>query len=409
MGGVIQRIGSIVTDTGKDGKPSTYLSRSISVKLKGARTAQTPSRLINNQEINAKMNAPSEAPLDSIAGIVEIKLNDKALGNLDAFLKNVTIKARKFYPTFAYFPIKGMYINPTDTVNRIFVGYKYDDQKLLLDKLINAFSVTQLNAFIVPPLDADISSYKDLLKHVSNRLEGLDREVEMIVCADPKYNDFPDLVKFVEENFTDTDRTKAIAIKARAYTSHISRYTDFWNTFSNKETLVLHLGVDRTLIDAYNLSGPHYSSLKLGDAFTVKLAPRPPPKDDATPVKSPQIDIEDVMKIFERKNVTMRTIRELINQNGREETIDQILSNLGKMGSANKECIRSSLLAIEGLNKTTDQKIRDNGMQTMSAISKVHEVVNSAKEFKYMRSFIKQTDTHDYIKRKPNLKRYMAV
>ena len=109
MGGIIQRIGNIVTDTGLGGK-APYLSRTLSIKLKGIRTTQTPSRLINNQEINAKMNAPSEAPLDSIAGIVEVKLNPKTLTNLDRFLKNVMIRTRKFYPTFAYFPIKGQKI-----------------------------------------------------------------------------------------------------------------------------------------------------------------------------------------------------------------------------------------------------------------------------------------------------------
>ena len=406
MGGIIQRIGNIVTDTGSGGK-APYLSRTISIKLKGTRTTQTPSRLINNQEINAKMNAPSEAPLDSIAGIVEIKLNSKTLTNLDRFLKNVTVRTRKFYPTFAYFPMKGLYINPTNDANKIIHSYNYNEQEALLDKLIDAFSITRFNTFIVPPLNIDQVSYQGLLKHTLARLEALVRPMEMIVCVDPDYTDFIDLVKFVEHEFTDTGATKAIAIKARAYESHISTYRDFWNTFSNKETLVLHLGVDRALPDAFNLSGLHYSSLTLGDAFTVKLAPRPHNNEDGQPRKFE--DIEDVTKIFERKSVAIRTIRELINKNGREETIENIVDNMGKIGSENKENIRSSLLAMEHLDKVTDEKLKEAGILTMSAISKVHEVVNSTKEFRYMRSFIKQADTRDYIKRKPDLKRYIGI
>lgn len=410
MGKIIQRISDLTTDEGKKGIP--YKSRTLSIKAKGTASIKTPIRIINNQEIRAKGMAPAEVSLNSIAGIVDIEVGKKTLEEkflLDnGYINSLVYKCNKYNATFTYFPLKMFYVHLTDDANTLFSTWDDEKQEKFIRILWRIFTLVGLDTFVLPSFNVNLDRYKELIKYtlalIEPTLDSKLNNIELVICVDPAYDKLDGLLKFIKEEYIDTKISNAVAIKARSAQSNIIGYDSLSHVLFDKEVLILPLGVNRRILkDGYDLSAAHYDSLELGDAFSLRLS-RLPPKDES----KPEPDVQDIIRFFQKEDVRVKKFREVLVSNSVESFAENIITDLGNINTDNRDFIRTSILNWNKVNSTKDEQTKQAQIGIFSALSKVHEVVTSNKEFSYMQKFISQRDTSDYINEKDELKKYIV-
>ncbi len=394
MGAIIQ--GVKVENVDEDEKLH-YKARALEIKVKDKDETlklETPTRFSNQQEINAKAWIPSEVPIKSYAGVVDLRLNEKEINGL--LNDNITASRRlsnlkKAANKFLHFPIRAVLIQPTLSGKS---GFKYLNKNPQLKERFLRLSMqfakeAGFNTYVIPYLDSDIEKTKALYKELIGK-EGETLEITPAIDMGMRPKNLEPLLKYIKDTYILTGLTNNVTLIYKSYAQVPVSYDIAWSQFRDTNTMITLVGAQRYISDVGGISSLHLGSFVLGDAFSLKVN-RPFFSQDKEGRGEKRVKN---LRFFDHKTLKLN---QLLTAKNDTTKLTNLLEEMTSVYGNDTDYIK------QAINNLEEAKTDDKKYGSISAITKVHEFVESKLEFSTESEFIKKTEAKDYIKSKLDL------
>jgi hypothetical protein len=406
MGRIIQRIGSPKVDTGDK---LSFKVRALDLKINGS-DIHSPIRAVNQQEMSYKAELPSEIPIDTSIGLMDVRIGNKKINSFltdNGYVSRLIGRLQTAYPMFTHFPFQGVMIQPSDEANaELSNDIKLRNKFYRLSWQMAQFA--NFNAYILPFLNSPVNELESVTKKFLENNSESDKEI--ILSIDPSYKNLKELLKFIDDSLVKTKTISCIAILNRSLRYNLVSYDDIWETFHDSRIMMFDIGVKRRMSDYFELSGPHLESFYVGDAFSLRTVKGFSNKgEDEKKGMRPQIPVEMTTRFFSKKNLTVKLFSDILHStNNFHNFVDEIISDFDKTGYKDREYIERSLNNWNVINNEKNESMRAKKTRIFSALSKVHEVVSSNKEFSVAQEYIRKNEAEDYVKQQPILRKVFS-
>jgi len=378
--------------------PYFYPTRTLEIKTTGERII-TPTRASTIYEYNQKITVPDIHPIDNPFSLSVRKMNVTSVQNFleangsykrlfenvineDDMMKYSSFRASIIQPTINSYKMKDKKTKKLKTVTSA-CDYLFRE-KALRNKFLRLVIKLQLDAELdvitIPYLKMPWSEYKNMVTDVSKELWKQEKEPMFVFDLNlPERGAFEDMLSF----FIESADVKLLAFPHKSYSSAaISYYT--LSQYAHKDVAFISFDVLRTFSRTNNISKMHTAPFIGTDVYAINT-PRFVPDPDKPKVER----TSESIKFFNQPNL-------LIEPSAKRLTHpSQILKEMDEAGD--KPLLR---VLEEVIHKSNDQ----NRLKIVNAISKVHELKVSTKEFGTIQKRIKSDESAEYVKEKIILK-----
>jgi len=379
-----------------------YRARHLRLEHHGS-TFETPLRVLNNTDFNAKGNAPSTAVLRSpVSGIFKnlnrkeveqlLTLNtasERLITSLDTFTQKMQ------YSDFIFASIQPPASAITTTLSSDSVKDKF------LRMVFKVQKEAGLESLTVPWLRLSTEQTLEMYRRVDR-----ESDAEPIFMLDASAD--PRQLKTLSEYLTgliDTERIHMIGVRYRPVRKALASYDTMWEALRDKDVAVVLSEVPRYEQDSANLSGAHMNQFVLGDILATKVSRSHTDGKDGgaggsigvgaarlsiRPEKPSTVEeLKEVLRFFDRRDLIVRPV---LNQSEAEWS-SRVLSEL------NEPQLK---LALENYKEAVNDPSK---LKALNAFSRVHETVTSQKEFELSRRFVGKGEAAEYLEGKETLSR----
>jgi len=257
------------------------------------------------------------------------------------------------------------------------VDYLEQDKALreqFLKFVIKIQSDAGLEIISIPYLKQPLSEYKKMAKTVSEELRKQNREPLFVVdLGIPGRGTFTSLI----EHFVNDLGIRLVAFPHKSFSSAAVSYNAL-SQLSEKE--VAFLSVDFGRSDPYHddISKMHYSPFIGTDVFSIRT-----PQFIPDPDEPEQERTKDSVKFFNKSNLQIEPSKK------RMEDPDLVLDEMGETQDSK----------LRGILEDYDKAGNDEEyIKTLSAVSKIHELKSSSKEFLALQKRVNSSESTDYVK-----------
>jgi len=361
----------------------------------------SPCRAATDYEFKQKRNLPTEVKLPNVIVTNNIELNgddlqrflneNKAFQNIASTIQMEKDVQHQSSSIFNFsFTRSGkkpsLAAMRTESTRRSFLNRAKDIQ---IEKEIPNISI--------PFLDLPLAEYKFELRLLKKAIEKNGNNYCIIPVLDMKYERFKEILKFcvleLGLNF--------ITIVYRDFETVGPRYYDV-RDYDTKDVGFLVVQVPRSDPAFNNLSSMHYLPFRIGDIFSVRTRmPKKgiPPKKGETKEQFEERMKPDLsrLKFFLRSSLEVAPVPQLIPN---WKTVGKnVIADLGAEDKTTEDIVSN----IEASQKEKDV------FKTAIALTKVHELLASTKEFELFETMIKENDIKTYVDSKPTLDHLLKI
>jgi hypothetical protein len=383
-----------------DSSRSYFDARTLEIQISSKTTIETPFRALSNNELSAKASIPSEIVLPGeIAGVHE-DLSEAAVKDIltdhptnEKLIKSIENYRNRMQHSEMIFSLlqPGKHardLHLTDPASK----EKFLDLNLLLQKMAN------YNTLCVPWVDYD--SPKTAIQSIK-RIENIFDE-ELIFFLDTAWK--PIFLEEVSEyliELIDAGRIHFIGVLYEPPDKKIGSYYTLWKKFREKDVAIILANLPRINENFYNISSLHLNEFILGDIFLPKqpkfFSKKKTEEEKTKPTPPFKIEVKEKIQIFNPEQLTLSSL-------GTQQN-DSWIENMSKViGDPQiKKIIENYFEAETNLKK----------FKTLNSVSKIHEFIESTKEIKKSKNFIKTGESVEYLNEKEilnkSLKKTIAV
>jgi hypothetical protein len=360
-----------------------YRARTMEIKIGTETTLKTPFRAVTNSELNAKSKLPTEIPIDSNTGAATIKFTTGKNRNIESFMENCTsynqlrcsLIKQKYM--MQHFPLSYFIFQPTKDALSYLI--KKDIRESFVIKTINLQMDLGMDIVSIPWVNMPPGKLVKIIQNYKSRSP----DKEFVPFIDLEDNTYVAMNLDALSPLIDTQELKFIGNIYRKVESHRPSYDSVWNKLYDKNVAILLSDVQRTSdsIMYPTASASHHADFVLGDVFSSYVSHPIQPEETDRAIEeqikffdSDKLDVEKLSS-FKKKPNWIEDIRNTIG----DQKIENILQNYGEAQSDNEK------------------------REVLRAVSKVHELKESTKEFSLSQNYINQRDSIDYIKSKDSL------
>lgn len=370
-------------------KNYVYKTRTAKIKVSSSNSIKTPIRAINNSEMRAKQQAPADIAISSEIGGVITKFTIGNTRNIEKFITdnhayaNIQNQINTHLRLMDYFQLKYALLQPGAPA----IKWLHENNKigkfLRMQKHLQAvdIEVPDFNIITIPWLDLSAEDFIEVHESYMNSCP----EKEIIPFIDPNCKSEV-LSKILEHlvSYEETGDFNVLGIIHRSFKQHLANYDMIWENFYDK-----NIGIFLTDITRVNhgtdVSGVHFSEFVLGDVFTSWVPVVGFNSNNDTEKGKKPKSIEEQLKFFDRSNLTVSKIQDLMSN---KNWVDDIITQIGE---------KSLRDPIEHYYEAEQEPVKKN---ILGYISKVHEFKTSREEFLNSQDYIKQNESLAYIKEK---------
>ena len=377
--------------------PYVYPTRRIEIETSEKRI-YGPTRAATLYEYNQKSEIPTNIPLDNEISISVKKLNKN---KLEKFLKGNGLYASwsrqltEAQDRMKYSPFCAHIIQPTitnikkkekdGTITEIDSGADFlrknsRERARFLRLIIKMQADAGLDVITIPYLKLPLSEFKELVKAVTKQLHTENREPMFVFDLNyQKWGDkFQDAMDFLMKK---TD-TKLIAFPNHSFASSAVSY-DILSEYVESDVAFFTFDVERAYRVGDSLSKMHSQPFLGSDVYSIETPRYFPPSDESD--SEPYEKTKDSINFFNPDNLLIEPSQTRIkNRKKILEEIEQV----------DNKWLQKILGDYDNIKNEQDK------IYVINAISKVHELKSSNKEFDIVQKRIKSEESKEYVKEK---------
>jgi len=372
--------------------PYFFPTRSLEIRTSEHRII-TPTRASTIYEFNQRAEIPATLPIDNPISFAVKKMNIKRINDflqLNGSYKNLSKKILTDDDMLKYSSIRGHVIQPTinnqykknkktGKSEKIESGVNYLlRNKSLREKFIRFIIKIQTDAGLetisIPYLKQPLTEYQEMAKKISKELRKQDREPLFVIdLGYPKRGVFQELLNYLINDL----ETKLFAFPNKSFSSAAVSY-DALSQLVEKEVGFFSIDVNRNDIYHDDISKMHCTPFVGTDAYSVRTIQFIPDPDEPKKERT-----KESIKFFNKENLLIEP------SESRMADRDILLKEMGELKNNQiKEILE------DYPNQTSDEGY----VNTLSAISKTHELKASTNEFETLHKRIKSDESTEYVK-----------
>ncbi len=369
--------------------PLLQPSRTMEIKTsKGLTTS--PIRCATSYEFNRKAELPTETTIDNPVSvytkkftggeIIELLTTNKGYNRqLSSIEKIDRITEYSILHVCAF----QLYETAKNTKAPLVILQEGDNLEKFLRFMIGMQYDAKHEIISIPALNLPLSILKTSLKNAERAIEKLGKQA--VFSLDLGYNNFPEVLKFITSDLQ-TNFVNLIYRKRRNVPQHYEEL----RKYASKDIAFLMTDVDRIDFDHEDLSTMHYMPFLGNDLFAVEIPAFNIPKKGKPKPKTHNLAN---LKIFNNDDLVIEPV---INH---KISNKKIIEQLGNPSSDELE------IKLENLNeaKTDDAKYK-----IINALTRVHELKTSSKEFATLTDHVKERSSIDYVKSKKDFEKKLS-
>jgi hypothetical protein len=355
-------------------------SRMVSIKTdKGI--VISPTRCATSYEFNKKAELPTEIPVDNKVSIYVKKFTGKEISDLLTanfeYGKQLEAIERVDRNTeYSILHVCAFQLSETAKNGKppIEILKEKDNLRKFLRFMIDMQHDAKHDIISIPHLELPISQVKRILKEANDAIERLGKQA--LFSLDLRYRNFPELLDYVSSDL----QPKLINLIYRKKRD-VPQHYDYLGKFARKDIAFLMHDIDRIDFNADDISTMHYMPFLGNDFFAVEIPPPAIPKEGDFKKEKNIASL----KILNDNDLTIKPI----TTSG--VSTRKILEDIGN--PINDE------LDIK-LNSIQEAKTDNIKYKILNALTRVHELKVSTKEFSSLSDHIGERSSIDYVKNK---------
>jgi len=391
-----------------DKSPYLYPNRSIEIRTSEG-VVNTPTRAATLYEYNQKGRVPTETTIENGISLSIRKLNsDKVKEFLlsNGTYRNMSSSIEEAEDMMKYSPFRAHIIQPTTTQpieiqpdktkKKLDSAVQYlakntKEREKFLRLIIKMQSDLGLSIITVPYLGLPLSDYKQLVTETAKIIRNQGREPLYIFDLDyqKRGDKFAEAVSFLIKEA----EIKLIAFPYRSFVRNAISY-DTLSQYITKDVAFLSINTEREDELNSQISTMHYLPFMGNDIYAIK-SPRyvPPPEQAETSAAGTsgkkQELTTDSIKFFNPRNLLIESSAQRVRQ-------PPLV--LEEMNEKNNSKLLEVLDDYGNIGTDSDK------MNVFRALSKIHELKSSTKEFAKLQKLVDSQESKVYVEEKTYLK-----
>lgn len=386
-----------------DRSPILYPTRRIEIKT-SKETIITPSRIASIYEYDRRPEIPTETKIENP---ISISVKKMSLSRVESFLKqngsykSLSTQIVNEFDRMKYSSLRVHIIQPTiskykktdpKTKKKIDVNPAVDyladhanERSDFLKLVVKLQMDAGLDIISIPYLKLPFSEYKTLVKKGVEAIRNQNKEPLIVFDLDYK----PHKGAFGEalDYFIKEAEVKLMAFPHKAFSSAAAAYTALSRQIY-KDVAFLSFDVIRTYSPSNIISKMHTAPYIGTDMYAIRT-----PRYIPEPGEPAEERTNESIRFFNKDNLLIEP------SSIRVKEPEKILEEMGE--SKDKDLL-NILLNYNSVGTNQDK------IAVIDALSKVHELKSSTKEFDTMQKRVKSNESTEYVKEKSNLQKTLT-
>lgn len=361
-----------------------YLSPTRTIEIKTNKgTIFTPNRCATSYEFNRKQELPTATTIDNPVTTYTKRLTGKEVKDLlttnteyGKLLDSIEKVDRVTEYSTLHLPSIQVYATASKGPSPKQILAEGENLTKFLTMIIGMQDEAKHDIISIPHLDLPISELKIMLKNAKSSIEKLGKQP--LFSLDMKYEKFPEVLAYIT-NDLQSNIINLIYRKKRDVPLHYLTLKDY----ARKDIMFVMSDVDRNDSSNSELSTMHYLPFLGNDLYSI-LQPAPAilkPEDRNKPK-----NIEN-LKVLDTRDLT---VNPLLKKTVTVETI------INEIDSKEEKQLRTILENI------TEARTDNQKYKVVNALTRVHELKSSTKEFSKLHKHVSEGSSKDYVKSKDN-------
>lgn len=379
--------------------PYFYPSRTVEIRANQSRL-MTPVCAATSYEYHAKMQVPTANTVES-----PIMIDVRRIGAVD--LVNLLTQNGTYASIFKkvelnkrlgqYAQLKLTMFQPTTTPYKKEKEEKKPSAMELLktrgtrEKFLRFIIKMQIDAHLdliaIPFINLPFSEMHSMVQDIHKNLLRL--ELQPIFFVDLKYAAFRPLIELLIDKLEST----TVGLIYKAYSDAAVNY-DLVSQYHDRDVAFVSANTNRYDVDFEDVSTMHYLPFFGNDIYSVVRPPSIVPHEETAQGKASQKPAPPSLgniRFFSRRDLKVKPVTTL--------HVESILNDFDYKDHEVLAPILHNRKEVEGnLDK----------WRSLSYLSKVHELNTSLAEFESLQGFIDQSDSKEYVKKKPIILKVLA-
>jgi hypothetical protein len=366
---------------------SFFDARYLGVQI-GSKTITTPYRALSNIELASKATIPSEIVLPAVIAGIHEDLSETAVHEI--LTENATIEKMKntienYRHRMQHSQMIFSLLQPGINARKCHLKDLSSKEKFL-DLTIQIQKMANFTTICVPWVGYGSSA--DTIQSMKRIEKNFDDELVFFLDVTSKPQVLEEVSNYLNE-LIDSDRIHFIGLLYESPEKALNSYYTLWKQLKEKNVAVILANLTRANENFENLSSLHLNEFILGDIFLPKQRKFFPKKrkdgeKEVAVEQSIPINVKDKLRIFNNNQLTVTSVASSSN--------DLWIEKMSK--SINDVKIKHIL--DNYYEAETDVK----KFKVLSAVSKIHEFIESTNEIKKSQEFIRKNETVEYLREK---------